>query len=70
MALTATVAQVLAGHASYDELDARAQATVRLAEDTARLDMTESLRAPAVHGQKPDDDGNVVWRDPGPPARG
>jgi hypothetical protein len=66
-----TVARVLAGQASYDELDAHGQAAVRaawderLAEDIERLDFAEGLRAAGRPWAEADADGNVVWREPG-----
>jgi hypothetical protein len=69
-----TIAQMLAGQASYDELDERAQAVVRaawderIAADIAHLDLTERLWAAGRPWAEGDDDGNVVWREPGPTA--
>lgn len=69
-----TVAQVLAGQASYDDLDEQAQAAVRtawdqrLAEDIANLNFSERLRAAGRPWAEADADGNVVWREPGPAA--
>ena len=65
---------MLAGQASYDELDGCAQVAVRrawdeqLARDIAQLDLTGRLRAAGRPGAVADDDGNVVWHHPDSPA--
>lgn len=64
------VARVLAGKASYDDLEEPAQATVRaawdegLAEDIASLDFSEELRAAGRPWAAVDADGHVVWHEP------
>ena len=68
------VARVLAGQASYDELDEPAQAAgraawdKRLAGDIERLDFSERLTASGRPWAEADADGNVVWREPKPAA--
>ena len=74
--LQRSVSRVLAGEAPYDGLDPRAQAVVRaawaerLAEQLDGADFTERLRAAGRPWPEADADGNVVWRDAGPPPSG
>ena len=68
------VARVLAGQASYDDLDESAQAAVRaawderIAQDIESLDFSKRLRAAGRPWAEADTDGNVIWRDPRPTA--
>lgn len=72
MVTSEAIARVLAGQASYDELGGDAQVLVRrawderIAEDIARLNLPERLRAAGRPWAEADADGNVVWHDPGP----
>lgn len=73
---TVTISRGLAGKASYDALDADDQAVVRAAwaeQLAARLDaadFAERLRARGRPWPEANADGEVVMRDPGPPASG
>jgi hypothetical protein len=65
------IAQVLAGHASYDSLPERAQAIVRvswnqqIADRIGTLDLADQLCATGRPWVEADADGTVVVRKPG-----
>ena len=68
------IARVLAGQASYDELPDPAQAMVRVAWDDrvaatlAGLDFSGDLHAAGKPWAEADEAGDLVMRDPAPPA--
>ena len=69
-----TIARVLAGQASYDDLPDPAQAVVRVEWDNrvnatlAELDFSEALHEAGEPWAEADDEGNLVMREPGAAA--